>query len=148
MSLSGACRCGACRYTLDYQNLPVAYACHCLDCQTMSGASFTLQMPILLSRLHTDGNFIGWAHPNSRGDVSTQRFCAVCKTRLNSTNDGRPTIALIRAGTLDESANIVPAVHMWTKRKQAWIELPDNAEADEEAIPAERLKALFAPNYS
>lgn len=148
MALSGGCRCGACRYTLDYPAVPVTYACHCLNCQTMSGASFVLQAMVPASRLSTTGEVVEWAHPNAQGKLTTQRFCAVCKTRLYSVSEGRPGIALIRAGTLDNSAEILPAVHMWTKRKQSWVGLPTGAEAYDEGMPPERVKAIFAPNVA
>ena len=41
--IAGGCRCGAVRYTVDRATLPAAYACHCTDCQTWSGSSFTTQ---------------------------------------------------------------------------------------------------------
>jgi hypothetical protein len=87
------------------------------------------------------------AHPNSRGDVTIQRFCAVCKTRLYSTNEGRSGTAVIRAGTLDDSGALVPTVHMWAKRKQAWIGLPLDTEIYDEAIPPDRAKISFAANF-
>jgi hypothetical protein len=113
----------------------------------MSGASFVLQVLVPLSRFHINGETIEWTHPNSQGKVTAQRFCAACKTRIYSTNEGRPGFALVRAGTLDDSELIVPTVHMWAKRKQAWITLPAGHEAYAEAIPADRLSAIFAPNF-
>jgi hypothetical protein len=148
MALLGGCRCGACRYTLDYPTAPASYACHCLDCQTMSGASFTLQAIVPLSRFDISGECIEWAHPNSRGDVTTQCFCAVCKTRLYSTNEGRPGTAIIRVGTLDDSSAVIPRLHLWAKRKQKWIGLPPDAEVYDEAIPADRAKVCFATNFA
>jgi len=40
--IEGGCRCGAVRYRLASTQLPRAYACHCLDCQTWSGSAFSL----------------------------------------------------------------------------------------------------------
>jgi hypothetical protein len=132
---------------LDYSALPITYACHCLNCQTMSGSGFVLQALVPLSRFSIEGGVMEWSHTNSQGKVTTQRFCMVCKTRLYSTNDGRPGIALVRAGTLDESGEIIPAVHMWVRRKQSWIGLPAQAETYDEAIPPDRVTAIFAPNF-
>ena len=39
----GGCRCGAVRYKLALDTLPLTYACHCLDCQTWSGSAFSQQ---------------------------------------------------------------------------------------------------------
>jgi hypothetical protein len=66
---------------------------------------------------------------------------------LYNTNTARPGVALVRAGTLDESDTIVPAVHMWACRRQPWIGLPGNAEVHDQAIPFERFMQIFAPNF-
>ncbi len=128
MALSGGCRCGA--------------------CQTMSGGGFALQALIPASRVSIEGEVIVWSNPNAQGGVTTQRFCKLCETRIYSTNDGRPGIVLVRAGTLDDSVDIIPTVHMWVRRKQAWIGLPADAETYDEAIPLDRVGAIFAPNFA
>jgi len=114
----------------------------------MSGSGFVLQALVPLSRFSVAGEVIEWSNANPQGKVTTQRFCMVCKTRLYSTNEGRPGMVLVRAGTLDESMQITPAVHMWVKRKQSWIGLPAHAETYEEAIPPDRVRAIFAPNFA
>lgn len=148
MALKGGCRCQACRYVLDYPAIPVVYACHCLDCQTMSGAAFTLQALIRSERFLIDGEVVEWTHQNSQGKVTIQRFCTICKTRLYSTNEGRPGLTLVRAGTLDVSSEVIPAVHIWTKRKQPWIQLPVDAAAYDEGIEPARAATIFAPNFN
>jgi hypothetical protein len=40
---TGRCLCGATRYAISSPPLLI-YACHCTDCQTASGASFTLTL--------------------------------------------------------------------------------------------------------
>lgn len=147
MALSGGCRCGACRYTLANAALPVTYACHCLNCQTMSGGSFALQAPVAEARLSVEGDLASWTHPDQRGHETVQRFCAACMTRLYTTNSGRRGIALLRAGTLDRSEELAPSIHIWAKRKQSWIALPDRAETYDEAAPAERARTIFASNF-
>lgn len=114
----------------------------------MSGGSVALQAPLPLARINSRGELIDWVNLNSRGKTTIQRFCATCKTRIYSTNDDRPGIAILRAGTLDASAELVPAVHMWVKRKQLWIGLPFNSEAYEENIPLQRFMTLIGPNFA
>jgi hypothetical protein len=46
-------------------------------------------------------------------------------------NDRRPEWPTIRAGTRDDSMELVPAFHVWTRYKQPWIELPPGAPAFE-----------------
>lgn len=148
MPVIGGCRCGTCRYVLDYPALPLIYACHCRDCQTSTGGGFVLQAMVPQERLSVTGELLARSAPNSRGTVTTQQYCAQCLTRLYNTNSGRPGVALVRAGTLDDSDRIVPAVHMWASRRQPWIGLPEGAEAYDQAIPVERIMQIFAPNFT
>jgi hypothetical protein len=148
MTLTGGCRCNAFRYSLNYAITPLSYACHCLDCQTMSGGAFALQMIIPQSRFTASGELVEWAHPNRRGTTTRQQFCAICKTRIYSTSDERVGILTLRAGTLDESEAIKPIAHMWVRRKQPWFQISTDAETYDEGIPADRMKILFASNFS
>ncbi len=148
MTLSGRCRCGAVTYTLQASEAPVSYACHCLECQTMSGGAMVLQMPIPEAQLAVEGLLVTWENQDSRGNRTTQRFCAACKTRLYSTNTGRPGLALLRAGTLLDSDQLTPSLHIWARRKQPWIALPQDARAYPEAAPLDVTMALFAPNFA
>ena len=148
MALSGRCRCEAFRYELEYALTPLSYACHCLDCQTMSGSAFALQAIVPHTRFSSSGTLIEWAHPNRRGTTTRQQFCSVCKTRLYSTSDERVGILVLRAGTLDKSAALNPVAHMWIKRKQPWLQLSADVETYEEGISPERMKVLFAPNFA
>lgn len=148
MTLLGGCRCEAFRYELEYSVPPVSHACHCLDCQTMSGSSFALQILFPQSRFSLSGALIEWARPNRRGATTRQQFCAICKTRIYSTNDERAGILTLRAGTLDDSAELNPIAHMWIRRKQPWLQLPVDAETYEEGIPAERMMTLLARNFA
>ena len=148
VALAGGCRCGQCRYTLAYDAVPVTYACHCLDCQTMTGSACTLHALLPAERLSIEGDIIAWENRNSQGKLTSQRFCATCKTRLYSTNEGRPGTVLLRMGTLDDSMRIVPAVHIWVRRKQFWVGLPADAETYEEGMPPERAKAVIGPNFA
>ena len=147
MPIFGGCRCNACRYELDYISIPVVYACHCRDCQTATGGGFVLQAMVPLARLSLTGELVERSATNSRGSLTTQQYCAQCLTRLYNTNSARPGIALVRAGTLDDSDKIIPAVHMWVSRRQPWINLPAQAECSDEAIPIERVMQIFAPNF-
>ncbi len=67
--------------------------------------------------------------------------------RLYSTNSSRRGVALLRVGTLNASHEVVPLIHIWTKREQYWVVLPEDTETCDEAIPAERAMAVFAPNF-
>jgi hypothetical protein len=53
---------------------------------------------------------------------------------------------LLRTGTLDDSGELIPDVHMWTRRRQRWVAIPTDAETYDEGMPPARMAALFAAN--
>ena len=79
------------------------------------------------------------------GRISTQRMCAVCHTRVYNSNSARPGIAVVRAGTLDRSDELDIVAHIWVKRKQPWLKLPESVPAWSEGAPAEVLLQALAP---
>jgi len=138
-SLQGGCRCGAVRYEIAADALPPTYACHCLDCQTWTGAAFSQQFVVREEDLHIHGPLTLFELTPPSGRVSRQRACGTCFTRVYNTNSARPGIAAIRAGSLDASDRLQVVAHIWTKRKQPWIILPDSVPQWHEAAPAEQL---------
>lgn len=143
MTIEGGCHCGACRYTLALDGLPKAYACHCRTCQTWSGSAFSEQVMLAESAISISGPVVEYAFQSPSGSQSRQRMCGVCHVRLYNTNTVRPGIAVIRAGSLDRSDELDVTLHIWAKRKQPWVTLPDGAQVYDEVPPAEAIVRLF-----
>lgn len=137
--IEGGCRCGAVRYSLALGALPPTYACHCLDCQTWSASAFSQQTFVPESALAVTGAPVVYQFTTPSGNTSMQRVCGVCHTRLYNTNSARPTVAVVRAGTLDRSHELRVVAHIWVKRKQPWLTLNDGAPTWSEAAPAAEL---------
>ncbi|NSX02768.1 GFA family protein [Cupriavidus gilardii] len=114
----------------------------------MTESGFSLHAVVPTSRFVIDGPLEGWSRISGDGTRTTHYVCAICKTRTHSINVGRPGLAIVRTGTLDNSNDVIPVVHMWTRRKLRWIGLPENTESYEEAFPTERLKDIFSYNLS
>ena len=141
--IQGGCRCGAVRYTLALEALPLTYACHCRDCQTWSGSAFSQQASMPEAALKVSGPLVVYELTNPSGRISTQRMCGVCHTRVYNSNSARPGVVVVRAGTLDRSDELEVVAHLWVKRKQPWLNLPEGVAAwPEGAPPAELLQAL------
>ncbi|CAN5332214.1 GFA family protein [soil metagenome] len=143
MSVAGGCRCGAVRYTVAIDALPLAYACHCTDCQSWSGSAFSQQAVIAETSITIAGPIVDYSFRSPSGAQSHQRMCGICHARIYNTNSSRPGIAMLRAGTLDESDRLDTPVHIWAKRKQPWLILADDAEVYPEAAPPEAIIRLF-----
>lgn len=76
--------------------------------------------------------------------VSRQRFCARCHTRVFNTNSARPGFIALRAGTLDDSDKLDVVAHIWTKRKQPWVIIPEGVRSwHENAPPLELAEVLI-----
>lgn len=142
MSIAGGCRCGAVRYTLAINALPRTYACHCLQCQTWSGSAFSQQALLPEEAVHVTGPVVLY-ELTTEDRTSRQRLCGICHTRIYNTNTRRPGIAVIRAGTLDDSDKLDAVAHIWVKRKQHWLTLPEGVPAWRESAPPEEFATLM-----
>lgn len=110
---AGGCQCKAVRYTLTAPPLTL-YACHCKECQLQSSSAFGLSMRVPAKALE----IVGPTRSTGRADPSSPSvsgvFCPDCGTRLIHRRPGGDTVN-IKAGTLDNTAWIVPIGHLWTR---------------------------------
>jgi len=144
MAIEGGCRCGRVRYRVALDELPRVYACHCTDCQTWSGSAFSLQFILPEGDLEVTGEPALFELTSPDGSrTSRQRACPVCFTRVYNTNTARPGLAGVRAGTLDRSHELAIVLHIWTRRKLAGIEIPEDLPAWPEGAPPEDFAAAL-----
>ena len=140
----GGCRCGAVRYEFNLE-LPLrGYACHCLDCQTWTGSAFSQQIVITDHSLSASGETGCYEWHSPSGRLSNQYYCPKCQTRIYNTNSARPGIALVRAGTLDKSNELVVVAHIWVRRMQPWLRIHDDVATWEESPPLADLASVLA----
>jgi hypothetical protein len=143
MAIEGGCRCRTIRYSVARDTLPAAYACHCTDCQTWAGSAFTEQFfapEAAFSIIAGEPAIYSFVNPMGR--TSVQRMCPVCHIRIYNTNEARPGVVVVRAGTLDDSDRLDVPLHIWVKSKQPWLVLPVDAETYEESAPVEAMMRL------
>jgi hypothetical protein len=143
--IQGSCRCGAVRYTLAMDALPRTYACHCRDCQTWSGSAFSQQTFLPEASLSVTGPLAVYELTTPSGNTSIQRMCAVCHTRVYNSNSARSGVVVMRAGTLDRSDELDVVAHIWVKRKQPWLQLPQTVPTWSEGAPVAELLQALAP---
>ncbi|WP_429592310.1 GFA family protein [Sphingomonas zeicaulis] len=142
MPVVGGCRCGKLRYTVELEALPPSYACHCLDCQTWSGSAFALHALLPESLVILSGTTVDFGIDSDEAMVSTQIACPACMTRIANRNDAVPGMLILRSGTLDRSDEIIPVAHIWTRRKQLWLDIGDAPSFAETPSPAQFAAAL------
>jgi hypothetical protein len=76
--------------------------------------------------------------PRDDGSMQTIWRCPTCQVALFS-EYGRPTVRFVRTGTLDDPASMTPDVHIFTRSKLPWVELPESVPAFEVFYKMEEL---------
>ena len=132
MELEGGCACRAVRYRLLAAPL-IVHACHCRDCQRITGSAFVINIWIERRFVET-----GPAVPSSfkltagTGKAHEVFFCDACATTVWSRYHAPPGDTLfVRAGTLDRPEAVEPDVHIFTRSKLPWVVLPAGVPAFE-----------------
>lgn len=143
MTIAGACRCGALRYSIALAAEPIVYCCHCRHCQAWSGSAFTQQALVMADAITAERPPAEFSLTRDDGSRSTQFICPTCHARLWNRSAKAPGIAALRAGTLDIAPRLSPAMHIWTRSKQPWIALDPALPAfPENPPPADWLAML------
>jgi hypothetical protein len=132
MNLEGGCACGALRYKLTADPL-IVHACHCRDCQRLTGSAFVTN--IWIERKFVEaGSAVPKSFKLSAGSGKQHEvfFCDRCGTYLWSKYYVSPgDTLLVRVGTLDHPEAIQPDVHIFTRSKLPWLDLPKDVPAFE-----------------
>lgn len=125
--MRGRCECGNVRYrvagdAVPAASAPVVYACHCLTCQRTSGSAFALYLFAPEADFTVDGETVAYDPGAGR---AVRHACATCRTGLYKISAALTGFVVLHAGTMEDACEIMPAAHIWTRRKQAWIKLPE-----------------------
>ena len=135
--IEGGCACRAVRYRLLSAPL-IVHACHCTECQRLTGTAFALNALIESDRLETlAGTPRAVPVTGTSGKPQTIFRCPACGVALWSHYPGAGTkLAFVRVGTLDEPARLPPDIHIFTSTRLPWVELPQGARAVSEYYSA------------
>jgi hypothetical protein len=136
-SREGGCSCGEVRYRLTSEPLFV-HCCHCLNCQRQTGSAFVINVLIEADRVEL---LAGEPQvvPVPRGSKTQRIFrCPTCQIALFSIYT-RATVRFVRAGTLNDPSSIEPDVHIYTRSKVPWVQLPESTPAFETYYDTEKL---------
>jgi hypothetical protein len=148
-SLEGGCSCGEIRYRLTSEPLFV-HCCHCLNCQRQTGSAFVVNALIEADRVELlGGEPQAIAVERSGGKKQKISRCPTCQVAVYS-NYGSRSVLFVRAGTLDDPSSVAPDVHIFTRSKLPWVELPESTPAfdvyydSKKLWPAQSLERLQA----
>lgn len=148
----GGCFCRAVRYRLSSEPMFV-HCCHCRNCQNQTGSAFVLNAIIELDRIEQLSGELDVTTVKTGGDYPQDIYrCTTCRVAVWS-DYGRQPWRFVRVGTLDEPSALPPDVHIFTRSKLPWIQLPEDVPAFSEfyrrsevwpAESIERRKAALA----
>jgi hypothetical protein len=101
------------------------HCCHCLNCQRQTGGAFVINLLIEQDRVELlQGDPQPVDAPRDDGKAQRIYRCPQCQTAVFSEYDS-PNVLFVRGGTLDDPTQITPDVHIYTRSKVGWLDLPD-----------------------
>lgn len=133
-TLTGACFCGAVRYRLERAAMFV-HCCHCRDCQKQTGSAFAINALIersCIALAEESTEPIRVTMKTDSGRPHDIYRCPECQTALWSDYGRRGVMVFLRVATLDNARDIAPDVHIFTRSKLPWVQVPAGARRFEE----------------
>ena len=118
--LTGSCLCRAIRYEV---SVPITElrACHCRDCQKVSGAAGTVNALIPTNALRiTQGTPRRFTKQADSGRTLHRFFCGDCGSSLFSRREATPETTVLRAGAFDDPPEMKLTAHIWTRSARPW----------------------------
>jgi hypothetical protein len=122
--IEGGCLCGAVRYSCEAE--PVMQAvCHCKNCQKQAGTAYSVIIGVPRQALKLTGELTTYEDKGDSGGRVSRSFCPRCGSPVLSDVSVAPALVFIKAGTLDDTSWVTPAVHMFTRSAMACSVIPE-----------------------
>lgn len=119
LKIDGACHCGAITYEADVDP-GRAIICHCLDCQTMSGAPYRVNVRAAARSVRMQGEPTRYVKIGGSGDPVLTTFCPKCGTPLYSAKGDTPEFLSLRTGAIRQRDQLRPMAQGFCESGQAW----------------------------
>jgi hypothetical protein len=124
MHIDGACHCGAITFSADIDPARVM-ACHCSDCQILSGSPFRAVVAVPMANFSLRGTPKTYVKTAQSGNRRAQVFCPECGTPLYACAPENPTSVIIRLGCVKQRSQLKPSLQLWQHSALPWLpELP------------------------
>lgn len=118
----GRCLCGSVQYTLSGPIIGVNY-CHCKECRQSSGSAFGTSAAVAVSNFSLSATSKTPTYFES-SPGKRRYFCGQCGSPIYSHQQDADTL-YIRLGTLTDSPQQLPEVHIYVSDKATWHEITD-----------------------
>ena len=134
MQLTGGCLCGQVRYTIA-EAPQFQVVCHCTNCQKQSGSAFSVNLGVRSDALEIIGTLKTYADRGDSGNPVLRKFCGECGSPILSEIALDPGLAVLKAGTLDDTSAVRPQRHIFCASRQGWGMLPEEVPTHDRATP-------------
>ncbi len=123
LPIKGGCMCGAVRFELISE--PTAFvACHCRECQYVSGGAPAFSLPIASDQIRMIGGEPKiFENKADSGNSVWRSFCPDCGTPLFAGSSARPERSVVKAGALDDPNGLKLLANVWTSSAPDWAHL-------------------------
>lgn len=124
---SGGCLCGSVRYEAAWPPL-MLLTCSCRNCQKQSGGAVSVVGAAPRDGMHCTGTLKTYTDTSESGNAVYRSFCPECGSPVLTDTDAAREQGIIfyKAGTLDDTSDLVPSVHCWTGSGQKWLAYPQD----------------------
>jgi hypothetical protein len=120
--MTGGCLCGKIRYTISADPIFTG-VCHCTNCQKQGGSSFSIVVGVPAAALSVTGTMKTYQDKGDSGKAVGRLFCPDCGSPIQSDVEAMPGIAIIKAGTLDDTSSLKPGMQIFCDSAQPWVQL-------------------------
>lgn len=110
--ISGKCLCGDVSFDGDAE-IKLMANCHCSDCRAATGAAYSTLVFVDPDEIAVSGAPKVFKHKADSGADMEKHFCANCGSQVFGTNSNRPGMVSIRAGVIDQTDVVKPAVNVF-----------------------------------
>lgn len=135
MHIDGACHCGRIRFTAEVDPERVI-ACHCTDCQVLSGSPYRVVVPAPVASFVLEGEPRQYVKTADSGARRAQVFCPECATPLYGVAPEGGTHVMIRTGCVRQRAALPPKVQIWRHSALPWFDGVGDLPVADPARPA------------
>ena len=114
--LSGKCLCGNVTFSADTE-IKLMANCHCDDCRAATGAAFGTLLFVNEDAVTIKGSPKVYDHTADSGASMQKLFCPDCGSQMFGRNSNRPNTLSVRAGVVDQTELVKPAVNVFLSSK-------------------------------
>jgi len=143
LPLHGHCRCGQIRYRVT-QAPRFIFACHCTDCQQLTGSAFSMGMVVPEAGFGLEGQPHSWEKKGESGGWSRQFTCRECAGWTHTTTENTEGLVIVRPMTLQQHSWVRPVAQLFTRSALPWALMPVQFSFETEFKDPSPLEQAFA----